>query len=68
MSEALRILTLFAGVFCLFTLLANFLLKTFPRIPGDLDIEKPGFTLYIPFTSSIVATIVITILFKYFFG
>jgi hypothetical protein len=68
MDEALKILTLFGGVFALLTLMANFLMRTFPRIPGDFNIDKPGFTIYVPFTSSIVLTVLITVLFKYFFG
>jgi hypothetical protein len=34
----------------------------FGRLPGDIRIERDGFSLYIPLASSIVISIVLTIL------
>jgi Protein of unknown function (DUF2905) len=30
------------------------------RLPGDLRIERPGFRLYLPFTSCLLASIVVS--------
>ncbi|HLC87430.1 MAG TPA: DUF2905 domain-containing protein [Patescibacteria group bacterium] len=67
MQDSIRILTLFGGIFFLLTLILNFLVRQFPRIPGDVDIRQPNFSFYLPFTSSIILTVLITLLFKYFF-
>lgn len=32
------------------------------RLPGDIRIERPGFTLYVPFTSSILVSILLSLL------
>jgi len=32
------------------------------RLPGDLRIDKPGFTLYAPFTTMIVLSVVFSLL------
>ena len=37
------------------------------RLPGDLRIERPGFTLYLPIASSILVSVVLTVLFRIFF-
>jgi hypothetical protein len=31
------------------------------RLPGDLRIDKPGFTLYAPFTTMIVVSVVLSL-------
>ena len=36
----------------------------FGRLPGDVRIEREGFSLYFPLTSSILVSIVLTILFN----
>jgi hypothetical protein len=33
------------------------------RLPGDIVIEREGFTLYIPITTSIIVSVVLTFLF-----
>jgi membrane protein implicated in regulation of membrane protease activity len=40
--------------------------NTFIRIPGDIYINKPSLKLYIPFTSAIVVSIVLSLLFNFF--
>ena len=32
------------------------------RLPGDIRIERPGFRLYVPITSCIVASLILTLL------
>jgi hypothetical protein len=32
------------------------------KLPGDLRIEQPGFTLYLPITSCVVISVVLTLL------
>ncbi len=32
------------------------------RLPGDIRIERPGFTFYFPLTSSLVVSLVLTLL------
>lgn len=31
------------------------------RLPGDLRIDKPGFTLYAPFTTMIIVSLVVSL-------
>ena len=32
------------------------------HLPGDIRIERPGFSFYLPFTSSIVVSIVLSVI------
>lgn len=34
----------------------------FGRLPGDLALERPGFKLYVPFGTSILVSLVLTLL------
>ena len=36
-----------------------------PTLPGDILIQKEGFTVYIPIVSSILLSLVLTILFRF---
>jgi hypothetical protein len=36
------------------------------RLPGDIIISRPGFTFYLPITTSIIISIVIAIIMKIF--
>jgi hypothetical protein len=67
MDAPFKIASLFGVVFILLTMMANFLMRNFPHIPGDIYINRPNLSIYIPFTSSIVLTVALTILFNYFF-
>jgi hypothetical protein len=42
-------------------------LSSLGRLPGDLRIERPGFALYLPITSSLLVSVVLTVLFRIFF-
>ena len=37
-------------------------LSWFGRLPGDIRIERPGFRLYAPITSMVLASLVLTVL------
>lgn len=43
------------------------LLKWFGRLPGDLKIEGENGTLYIPLTSMILISLVLSLIFNFFF-
>jgi hypothetical protein len=38
------------------------LLSWFGRLPGDIRVERPGFSFYAPITSMIILSVVLTIL------
>jgi hypothetical protein len=38
----------------------------FGRLPGDLVVRRKGFTLYLPIVSSIVLSVVISLLLRFF--
>lgn len=49
-------------------LLGTFLPKGgFPRLPGDILIQRDNFTFYFPLVSSILLSIILTILLSLFF-
>lgn len=41
-------------------------LPPFGRLPGDLRLERPGFSLYFPLTTSILISLLISLLFWLF--
>ncbi len=53
-------------IFLLLGLIYNFLVPNLPRIPGDVYINKPNFKICIPFTSAIVISVILTIMFNFF--
>ena len=65
MPDIIKTVYLLVGVFLLLGLLAN-IGGFFPKLPGDIDIDKPGIKLYIPFTSAIVISVILTLLFNFF--
>jgi hypothetical protein len=44
------------------------LLGTLPRLPGDIYIQRKGFSLYVPILGSILVSIVLTLLLNLFFA
>ncbi len=34
----------------------------FPRLPGDLVVQRPGFTLYLPLGTSVVLSLLLTLI------
>lgn len=61
MEESKHIFFISVGIFALMALIFNLFVKNFPKIPGDIYIDKPGIRVYIPFTSIIVLTILYTL-------
>lgn len=60
-----KMLALLALVFTLLALLFN-LMPKWPKIPGDIYINRVGLKVYIPFVSALVISAIITIYFNYF--
>lgn len=60
-----RLFSFLGVIFLLLSLVFNIMPKL-PRIPGDLYIDKFGFKIYIPFTSTIVISVILTLLFNFF--
>jgi Protein of unknown function (DUF2905) len=44
------------------------LLGALPRLPGDIYIQRRGFTLYIPIVGSILVSLLLTLLLNLFFA
>jgi DUF2905 family protein len=44
------------------------LLGTLPRLPGDLYIQRRGFTLYVPILGSVLVSLILTLLLNLFFA
>ena len=56
----------FLGViFLILTLGFNFMPRL-PKIPGDIYVDKFGFRLYIPWLSSIIVSVILTLIFNFF--
>lgn len=66
MQDIGRSFALFGFVFLLLLLLYNLLMPRLPRIPGDIDINKSYLKVYIPFTSAIVLSVILTLIFNFF--
>ena len=47
---------------------ALMLLGRVPRLPGDIYVQRKGFTLYVPLVSSLLLSLVLTILLNVFFA
>jgi len=67
MADVLKLLAFLGLVFLTMTFVINMLLTNFPRIPGDIYIDRPGgLKIYIPFTSALILSAILTIFFNYF--
>lgn len=67
MQEIGKIFSLLAVVFLFLGLLFNLLMTNPPWIPGDIYINKPYLLrIYIPFTSAIVLSVILTIILNFF--
>jgi Protein of unknown function (DUF2905) len=69
MAGLARLLILFGVV----SIVAGLVLLIVPRVPwlgrlpGDVIVEREGFTLYVPIVTSLLVSIVLTILLNLFF-
>lgn len=67
MVDFWKIFGLTGAIFLLLSLIYN--LKLFPKmphIPGDIWLNKPGFPLYIPWLSTIILSVIITLFMNFF--
>ncbi len=55
------------GILLIVTGGALMLLGRIPRLPGDIYVQRKGFTLYVPLVSSLLLSLVLTILLNFFF-
>ena len=44
------------------------LLGRVPRLPGDIYVQRKGFTLYVPLVTSLLLSVVLTLLVNLFFA
>jgi hypothetical protein len=44
------------------------LLGTLPRLPGDIYIQRKGFTLYVPILGSVLVSLILTLLLNLLFA
>ena len=56
------------GVFLIILGGLTVVLGMLPRFPGDIYIQRKGFTLYVPILGSLLLSIVLTILLNLFFA
>jgi hypothetical protein len=44
------------------------ILPSMPRLPGDIYVQRKGFTLYVPIVGSLLLSLLLTILLNLFFA
>ncbi len=59
---------LFSFLGIIFLVLGLFfnLMPNLPKIPGDIYIDRPGLKIYIPWVSSLVLSIILTLILNFF--
>lgn len=65
MQEIGKIFSLLGVIFLVLGLIIN-LMPNWPRIPGDIYIDRPNIKIYIPFTSAIVLSVILTLILNFF--
>lgn len=65
MADVGRIFSLLGVLFLVLGLLSN-LMPKFPKIPGDIYIDRPGVKIYIPWMSSLILSVIFTLIYNYF--
>jgi hypothetical protein len=65
MENITKIFYMLAAIFLVLGLLSN-IMPNFPRIPGDIYINRPGIKIYIPFASALVASVILTLILNFF--
>ncbi|OGE36683.1 hypothetical protein A3D79_02045 [Candidatus Daviesbacteria bacterium RIFCSPHIGHO2_02_FULL_39_8] len=62
-----KVFGLLVIIFLILSLIYNLnLIPRMPKIPGDIYFNKPGFSIYIPWVSAIVLSIIITLTVNFF--
>ncbi len=65
MQEAGRLLSFLGTIFLLLSLIFN-IVPNLPKIPGDIYLNRPGIKIYIPWVSSLVLSVILTIFLDFF--
>jgi len=65
MQDLGKIFWLLSLIFLVLGLVFN-IMPNLPKIPGDIYINKPGLKIYIPFMSSIIISVLLTLFFNFF--
>lgn len=65
MTDPGKIFSLLGIVFLILGLLFN-IMPNWPRLPGDIFIDKGPLKIYIPFTSAIILSVILTLILNYF--
>lgn len=65
MQDLGKMFSLLGTMFLVLGLLSN-LIPKFPKIPGDIYINKPNIKIYIPWLSSLIIAVILTVMFNYF--
>jgi len=65
MQETGKLFSFLGLVFLVLGLIFN-IMPNLPKIPGDIYIDKPNLKIYIPFTSAIVISVILTLIFNFF--
>ncbi len=65
MENASKALYFLGIIFLILGLLFN-IMPNMPRLPGDISIDKPGIKIYIPFTSALIISAILTLMLNFF--
>jgi len=65
MQEIGKLFSFLGLVFLVLGLIFN-IKPDLPKIPGDIYIDRPNLKIYIPFTSAIVISVILTLIFNFF--
>lgn len=65
MQDLGKVFSLLGIIFLVLGLFFN-LMPNLPKIPGDIYIDRPGVKIYIPWVSSIILSVILTLILNFF--
>lgn len=65
MQEVGKLFAFLGTIFLLLSLIFN-IMPNLPKIPGDIYINRSGFRIYIPWVSSLILSVLLTIFLNFF--
>ncbi|MBI2020706.1 DUF2905 domain-containing protein [Candidatus Daviesbacteria bacterium] len=65
MQDVGKLFSLLGIIFIILGLLFN-IMPNWPKLPGDIYIDRPGLKIYIPWLSSLILSVIITLIFNFF--
>lgn len=65
MQEIGKLFSFLGIIFLLLSLIFN-IMPNLPKIPGDIYIDRPNLKIYIPWVSSLVLSVILTIILNFF--